>query len=116
MWVDRGSNVPIGGMHWAGRRCLLRPQVHQVGKVVELLELVRGGGTRDPLERSHMVDPAGWDEGKLPHTGHTPRYPPISVEGKEWARREMECVIGAHQDPLWAEATLRNAKGVVESG
>ena len=61
-----------------------------------------------------MVDPAGWDEGKLPHTGHTPRYPPISVEGKEWARREMECVIGAHQDPLWAEATVRGAKGVVE--
>ena len=44
--------------------------------------------------------------GTLPDT-HLSRW----REG--WAR-QMECIIGAHQDPLWAEATLRAAKGVVE--
>ena len=51
-WTGAPTSL-LEGCTWAGRRCLLRPQVHQLGKVVELLELVR----REPP----LGDPSTWE-------------------------------------------------------
>lgn len=40
-WTGTPTSL-LEGCTWAGKRCLLRPQVHQVGRVVDLLESVRG--------------------------------------------------------------------------
>ena len=128
MWVDRESDILIGGVHLGWEEMFTEASSAPSGEGDRIVKSrqsrspsrrpiivgVHGRSYSAPLERSYMVDPSEWDEGRLPHVGHAPRYPPISVEGKEWARSEMECIVGAHQNPLWAEATVRTTRGIVE--
>lgn len=88
--VGRDVGVPVRGMHLGGEEmCTETP-----GASSEEWSgsWSRSGGYRPgahsrahstPLERSGVVGPAGQDADKLPHAGHTPGHPAITVEGRE---------------------------------